>query len=326
MLREMWMKNFGYKLVMSLLLTLLLLGQAQAGFYNSMVVLGDSLSDSGNISILTDFAIPGPSNAYSAGRFTDGLNYADYLAEALGVALVPSIAGGTNFAFGGARTDSHSDGPFDVMSQLEYLLASGIPLNKNTLVVLFAGGNNLRDGLVAAAVDPANVSQISAATIQNAVGDLMVVLQQLIAAGARDILVPNVPNLGAIPEVTALIPVFPGIDILAQTLTEQFNLALKGAIAQLDYEGIIRFDTFKFMAKLTEKPAKYNLTNVTDACYTGEPDRPDFGGEICANPNEYLYFDGHHATSATYRILATAILKKLSDDDDDDHRHKIHHN
>src|SRR5215831_17687654 len=73
-----------------------------------LVVLGDSLSDQGNLfaatSQLLPFGLPDAAH-YFEGRFSNGWNYADALADMLHVDLAPSLLGGTNFAFGGARTD-----------------------------------------------------------------------------------------------------------------------------------------------------------------------------------------------------------------------------
>ena len=77
-----------------------------------MYVLGDSLSDQGNLFAATSVigpplglpAIPADDH-YFKGRFSNGEIYAGVLARKLGVTLAPSLAGGNNFAFGGARTN-----------------------------------------------------------------------------------------------------------------------------------------------------------------------------------------------------------------------------
>ena len=56
--------------------------------FDHIVVVGDSLSDTGN-----------------AGRFSNGPVWVEQLAARLEVALRPTQAGGLNFAIGGARLD-----------------------------------------------------------------------------------------------------------------------------------------------------------------------------------------------------------------------------
>src|SRR5215467_8906961 len=77
----------------------------------NMYVLGDSLSDQGNLFQATSeigpaFNVPPlpDANFYFDGRFSNGEIYAGQLANMLGFTIGPSLAGGNNFAFGGART------------------------------------------------------------------------------------------------------------------------------------------------------------------------------------------------------------------------------
>ena len=89
---------------------------AQAGLYNSMVVFGDSLSDSGNNALVigtrSEQAHYGntyvPTFPYAISRvYSNGPVWASDAASMLGVPLTPSGplgTGGTNFAFGGATT------------------------------------------------------------------------------------------------------------------------------------------------------------------------------------------------------------------------------
>src|SRR4051794_15779025 len=84
---------------------------ASGGPYTGMYVFGDSLSDSGNLAALTDptQVITGnsyiPNAPYASKQFTNGDVWVKGVATALGLATyaAPALAGGGNFAFGGAR-------------------------------------------------------------------------------------------------------------------------------------------------------------------------------------------------------------------------------
>ena len=93
---------------------------AHAQDYTSIVVFGDSLSDTGNFADLTQakylVRIPGPDVNYTDGRFTDGDDTLPMAQKYFGVwieqfaALLPSkplikssLDGGTNYAYGDAR-------------------------------------------------------------------------------------------------------------------------------------------------------------------------------------------------------------------------------
>src|SRR5436309_9998384 len=82
-----------------------------------IVVLGDSLSDTGN-----------------AGRFSNGPVWVEYLARSLGLALTPSQAGGFNFAIGGARLDALS-GPSSLRAQADRFLAAPAPPDGTLYIV-----------------------------------------------------------------------------------------------------------------------------------------------------------------------------------------------
>src|ERR1700694_6010878 len=80
--------------------------------YTSVTVFGDSLVDAGNFYIYKTTTTPDPVPGYFLpdarlgyfnGRFTNGYDYPDLLSRDLfGVPTTPSLAGGNNFAYGGA--------------------------------------------------------------------------------------------------------------------------------------------------------------------------------------------------------------------------------
>src|SRR6266481_1188103 len=73
-----------------------------SGLIGNLVVFGDSLSDTGNDAIATGGAFPNPA-VYYQGRFSNGPIWVDALAQALGEPAVrPSLAGGLDYAYGGA--------------------------------------------------------------------------------------------------------------------------------------------------------------------------------------------------------------------------------
>ena len=134
---------------------------ATAGLYNSMVVFGDSLSDSGNNALVigTD---PGqvitgntyvPTFPYASGVYSNGPVWASDAASALGVPLSPSLAGGTNYAFGGATTGPAMNSfPYSLLTQAsQYLGSTGNHASPNALYVVEGGGNDARAALTAIA-------------------------------------------------------------------------------------------------------------------------------------------------------------------------------
>ena len=83
--------------------TCLLISQASFAAYSQIVSFGDSLSDTGNIFTSTGGAYPAA--PYFDGNFSNGDIWIENLASSLGVAApTASLVGGTNYAWGGART------------------------------------------------------------------------------------------------------------------------------------------------------------------------------------------------------------------------------
>jgi phospholipase/lecithinase/hemolysin len=82
--------------------------------YSAIYAFGDSLSDAGNLSISTVGTTPVSPPYYkqqygilSGNVFSNGPTWVQNLSIALGLGkLAPSLAGGTDFAYGGAETGS----------------------------------------------------------------------------------------------------------------------------------------------------------------------------------------------------------------------------
>jgi phospholipase/lecithinase/hemolysin len=119
-----------------------------AGGFSAVYAFGDSLSDAGNISILTADQLP-VSSIYSDGRFSNGNVWVQDLAQNPGLpALKPSLAGGTDFAYGGAETGAtavHTANPTDLPSQLGQFVTNVPKASPTALYTVWAGSNDVLD-------------------------------------------------------------------------------------------------------------------------------------------------------------------------------------
>ncbi len=260
--------------------------------YSAMYVFGDSLSDSGNIGSLLGLPIA----PYDNGYFSNGPVWVQYLAGNLGLPMTtPSFTGGNNYAWGGARTGGGGF-PDSLLTQRDnYLADSGGFADPDALYVVWGGGNDVRDG---DATGPTNIADIIAS---------------LAAAGATNFLVPNLPDIGLTPE--SLAGEAPGGDaafISAVSLAHNTALAIEmAALRDADSSlNIVEFDVFSIFNMMLGDPAAFGFTNVSDACYegllgTGGP------GAVCANPDEYVFWDGIHPTSAAHALLGDMAAAQL---------------
>lgn len=276
--------------------------------FSGMYVFGDSLSDAGNVSVATGGGIPGA--PYSSGRFTNGPTYADDLAARLGLINQPSFLGGTDYAFGGARTSSHFLGPqFSILGQIGGYTSAAPSADPNALYVVFGGANDIQDAIMASAAGGFGVGQTMALT---AASNVASAVASLATDGAARFLVPNTPNLALVPRISELGN--PGLSFIATSLAEVFNNELSLRLNGLEFSlgiDITRFDTFAILDDVVSNPSNYGLGNVTERCYTGDDLNFTGGGSVCANPDSYLFWDGIHPTASMHRVLADGMFAAL---------------
>lgn len=135
------------------LLSLTLSVSASADTFSDVFIFGDSLSDTGNILASTLGFFP-PDPPYFDGRFSNGPVWAEYLADQLGLVVVPNgsnpnVINGNNFAFGGA--EAANDVPIwpigvipSVQNQVSFFAAAAGTVPADALYAVWGGGNDLR--------------------------------------------------------------------------------------------------------------------------------------------------------------------------------------
>jgi len=276
---------------------------AIAGPFTSITVFGDSLSDAGNDYIYTGGAFP---PAPYDMRFSNGPVSIERLASNLGLALTPSLAGGSDYAYGGAETGYLNylrftpalSGAFGgtntgVLAQVADFTSSH-SLGASGLVVLWAGPNDLFSAL-ATSSDPF-------AAMSAALGNLGTATQELYADGARTILMPNMPDIGQTPFGLSL-----GASGSAylSAISAGFDVGLNALAGDLEHTdpglNIIGFNTYALLDSVIADPGAYGLVNVTDPCFDAT------SSSVCANPNSYLFWDSVHPTEATQQFLGDAM-------------------
>ena len=268
---------------------------ASASLYNSLVVFGDSLSDSGNNAAAGLFdpnqVITGntyvPTNTYAPSRtYSNGPVWASDAASQLGVPLQPSLAGGTNFAFGGATTGTPGPGPggfpFSLLVQAGQYLTNNMA-SPNALYVVEGGGNDVFAAL-AAIKQGANPTLTIQATATSFAANIFAIVNELKAGGAQHIVVWDTPNVGLTPATTAA-----GASVLASTLATDMNLALAAKL--LGDAGVSIFDIYGLDTS--------GFVNVKDAC--GAPSNN-------CDPATAEFWDGIHPTAAAHMLIADAFV------------------
>jgi len=292
--------------------------------YSTLVTFGTSLSDSGNAFALTntvatppDYSLDAlliPSAPYARGghHLTNGATWVEDLAKSLKLtanahpAFRSSSPGAMNFAVGGARAVDDGVNMNLNLQVSAFLQQVGGVAPSDGLYVIEMGSNDVRDALaaIAAGGDGGAVLMAALASIAHQV-------QILYAAGARNFLIWNVANVGQTPAARILDVQFPGSAQLATQLTLMFNAGLATTFVQLSAAlpgiHIVPFDAFGLFNDVATHPTAYGLTNVVSACLT--PNVPPFS---CADPDEFLFWDGVHPTEAVHAIIAEEAGLALS--------------
>jgi outer membrane lipase/esterase len=259
---------------------------AGATTYSTLYVFGDSLSDVGNIYLATGGAIPQP--LYYQGQFSNGPNWVDDLAGKLGINLAPSLAGGTDYAYGGATTGSL---PIDLPAQIAYFQANVPTPAAGALYTLDIGANDIDDAL-------SDLSSQAArdAAIDQAAAVALAAVGSLFDDGMRSLLYYEVPDLAVVPDFAAY-----GAD--ATELASRFNAEVLDGLETYEAKGLTVFDLpiFSTIDAIVADPSAYGFTNVTTPCYSGSLTAT---GPECSTPDKYLFWDGEHPTAAGHAITA----------------------
>lgn len=277
---------------------------AAASPFTQLYAFGDSLSDVGNLFIATGGAQPAP--PYFAGRFSNGANWIDDLSASLGLGPVkPALAGGTDFAFGGAVTGPAVPAPPTAIPNIGqqvglFSLATGGVAPASALYTVWIGSNDVFHALDDIVAGTLTVPQ-AAGDLGSAAKAAASAVNTLAGEGAKTFIVPLVPDLGKTPDATDI----PGLPPIASLLSQAYNAALLAAIGGLDDDITVHYlDTFALIDAAVANPAAFGYTNVTDRCYVGPYTG---GGTVCATPNTYLFWDGLHPTAPGYaRVAALA--------------------
>jgi len=292
---------------------------AQAGLrtLEKLFVFGDSLTDTGNSWALTGNAFP-PEPDYYQGRASNGPVSPEYLWQLFNPGSTgpgPSSSGGTNYAINGSTTGlvnynylrGSSYAVFKdqgAAPQLSSFINGNPSFNPSTslfMVWLFPNDvlSWLTTGEDAGTVSGGAPQTVNAQSlIVNGINNIATMITQLAARGATEFLVPNMPDLGQTP----LFRNDPSASPLLSALTVAFNSNLDPVLqslqANLPGVEISRFQTDDLFAQVIADPNSYGFTNVTDACMIPSP------YTVCANPDQYLFWDDFHPTTAAQRLIS----------------------
>jgi phospholipase/lecithinase/hemolysin len=269
-----------------------------------LLVFGDSLSDVGNAWLtLGDGAVPSP--PHWQGRRCNGPIWVEILAARLGWhPLEPSLAGGTDHAYGGARSGGglSPKGVPNLLEQVARFLdcRAPTPLDEAALVVLRAGANDYLDG------EPGweRAEAINA--------NLVTAITALAQVGARRFLVPTELPWG-------VSPIVPPTYGLAQRqafddLIGQQNQGLAGALQDLAQQRGLQVwqpDFHGLLKAAIADPQAYDLVEVVRPVL--QENQAASSAQRVPDATGFLWWDNRaHFCSAFHQRLADLALACLA--------------
>jgi phospholipase/lecithinase/hemolysin len=304
--------------------------------FSAVYAFGDSLSDAGNLSVLTSTTgTPRPvSPPYYKQQygpiggtvFSNGPTWVQNLSIALSLGtLAPSLAGGTDFAYGGAETGStpQNSGSSAIQAislpgQLGQFQTRVPSPSANALYTVSIGSNDLLDILA----NPSLTAQQQTADVNAAVANEVSFVQTLIKDGAKTLLVLDVPDLSKTPDVTSGLAngsKVPSAALAAEAaqITSAYNTALSSQLATIASAGAVRIQVVDVNALLNTaiaNPAVYGLTNVTAPVWSGNNTSASSGTLAVsgtAAQDQYLFWDALHPTETGHQAIADLAEQQL---------------
>ena len=292
----------------------------------NLYVFGDSLSDGGNSGLVsqqfTGGAFTYPPPPYYNGQYSNGPVAVEYLWQAYNpgsTSFTPSLAGGTNYAIGGATSglaNYNSVNPsapgfvqpaYDNLGnnwQLQTFTAQHPVFDPATsLFVVWLFPNDLFNYAQTGQLPgTATGSPGGAGTVEqliaNGVGNILTTVQYLASLGAQHFLVPNMPDLGNTPGYVGT----PGAAEMT-ALSMAFDLYLGQKLTVLDaaltLAEIVQFDTFGVLNRILANPGAYGFEFTDKACVD------NLASGLCnpGNWDKWVFWDSVHPTTSAHAVL-----------------------
>ncbi|MEM7726543.1 MAG: phytase [Cyanobacteria bacterium P01_A01_bin.45] len=271
--------------------------------FDDLVVFGDSYSDTGNVFNLSGQLFP-PSPPYFEGRLSNGPLWVDILAEELSLEDDDI----QNFAFLGARSDrevfippnlgldpnigSQFPGLLDQIDQFS-ATTGGNGADPDDLYFVWLNGNDFQN------IDLNNLGEVQTA-VTSFFDNISTAVTSLANLGAEKIVVPNVIDLGLLPQA-----IDAGISQQGTIGAVAVNQLLSNALFSLEQSlgvDIIKIDTFALTQEIATSPGDFGFSNITDPLL--EEVNP-------TNPEEFLFYDTLHFTTEGHEIIALEFIDAL---------------
>lgn len=329
--------------------------------YERIVSFGDSLSDLGthNVGTIQYLSLnTGGAGRWTINSAAGGDMWTERLATQIGVdkpcpaetgllpnipnitgAAVTAIPGCFSYAQGSARVESPL-GPNSYALQALDETTLGLiakPLKDQFSAHLQAAGGYSGEELVTVMAGANDVfmelaflgTPLGGATPELAVGRVaqagttlgQLIKSEVLAKGAKRVLVLNVPDVAGTPFGRRLETAQTGTGTLIDTMVQAFNAQLAGQLQGVN--GVVLVDAYTVSKDQAAHPAAYGLSNVTDvACGPNALSNPQMSNGtslvcnasnlVSGDTSRYQFADDVHPTPYGHQLLAQLALRALA--------------
>ena len=330
------------KLMAAFVLGACIASGASAQSFSNVIVFGDSLSDSGNIA---------PTRSLPAGNsFTTNPDpvAAEIVAEAFGANPNPSSARGPNFAWGGACMNPDAAQPCsieysavpNIAAQISsHLTPRSNQADPNALYMIWGGANDIEQSIeqrftqnLAGLADPQTRAATTALVLAAIQADTLAAatanaahIVRLKQAGARNLVVYNMPDISLTPAAVAAEASIPNFRAIASGMSNAYNQVLYGGMRASE-DGIIPINVVGLFAEVAADPDTHGITNPPPmtACTL-----PSVSAVACVpegtvpagatlptwasgNNRNHLFADARHPSGVGHEMIANATLATLA--------------
>ncbi len=318
------------------------------GGYTSLVVFGDSFSDTGNLQAAVEAATDGrisyPRAPYNDGRFTGGDTWVDVVEDLWGLTDTVDLF---NYAFGGALAETDpDDGIPDFAEQTLQFALEDPAVGDDPLGVAFFGGNDAIQatylaggseelgisGIAGDETDPDLVQAAFDLVEAEAIAAADAILEGILDVGTDTIdtwLLVNLADVGAAPRFADPNDFGTNPDTggstaaYASAFTDAYNARLAEVADLLRAEGfqIVEVDLASSFEEILADPSAFGLADATSAC--GEYFRTilglayyDFRSDVCDEDDvasiDVPFWDDLHPNEILHVEIASVADEALT--------------
>ncbi|CAH8306234.1 unnamed protein product [Eruca vesicaria subsp. sativa] len=295
---------------------LLLLHFPTVSLAQTFFVFGDGLYDAGNKQFISsnrvDASFPpyGVTVGEATGRWSDGRIVPDYLASFMGIPQIPPILGGTadfshgaNFAIADATV---LGSPPETLTLSQQVIKFSENKNKWTTqarseaIYLFYIGSD--DYLNYAKNNPNPSDDQKEAFVDRVITSIEAELKVIYGSGGRKFAFQNLAPLGCLPSVKQANGNVQECVRLPSEMAALHNKKLLHLLVELSRQlNGFQYSFYDFFSSIQNRVIKSKTytfeTGIAACCGTGSVNGSSCStNNVCANPEDYLFFDGKHLT------------------------------